>query len=75
MLVKPHKPEIAPSRGANTSASQIEAQLALVEKDGGSPITSYVLEMDSGTGFIVVSGGDPDDTTLLRVVTNDVLSG
>jgi len=56
--VVPHAPTSAPVRGASTTESQIEATMATVTSTGGSPIISYSLEINDGSGFVSVAG-DP----------------
>jgi hypothetical protein len=51
-----------PIEGALTSYTQIQATwsaLASVNAQGGTPITSYSLEWDQGSGTFVVLKGDP----------------
>ena len=45
---KPHDPTRLPERGSNTDESQIEVIIPTHLEDGGSPITSYGIEIDDG---------------------------
>jgi hypothetical protein len=53
----PHKPSLPPSRDPSTSPSQVAVGWSslISPDDGGSPITSYNLWWDSGSGVISTS--------------------
>lgn len=44
-------------------------------KDGGSPVTSYGLEVDFGSGFVAAVGDPTDQMSLTIIVTTGVESG
>jgi hypothetical protein len=57
--VQPHAPTAKPIRGTITDESQIQIILTTVTTDGGSPLTSYAVEINDGiTGFLPFIG-DP----------------
>lgn len=53
--VVPHAPSSAPTRVSTTSETEIHISISTVTSTGGSPITSYSIEMDDGTGSGFVS--------------------
>ena len=53
--IEPHRPTSALIRGSLTNESQIEIYFQSILQTGGSPIDTYSVEMDDGTGFKVVS--------------------
>lgn len=71
----PADPLASPTRGATTSEAQIEVNFAAITDDGGSGITSYSLEMDSGSGFVSVVGDPVDSLVLTFTVTAGITSG
>jgi len=49
--------------------------MAQLTEDGGSPITSYGLEVDFGSGFVAAAGDPIEQVLLTIVVTTGVESG
>lgn len=58
--VKPHTPTKKPTRGANTRETSIEVIVDEITATGGSPILSYAVEINQGSGFAPFIG-DPVD--------------
>ena len=56
--VPPHTPTSAPTRGSLTNENQIEVLVSTVSATGGSPLLSYSIEINDGSGFVSI-GGDP----------------
>mmetsp|Transcript_29133 Transcript_29133/g.28186 ORF Transcript_29133/g.28186 Transcript_29133/m.28186 type:complete len:201 (+) Transcript_29133:1094-1696(+) len=54
----PDQPLSGPTRGASTSSTLIEVDIAAVAGDNGSPITSYDIQIDDGMGgaFVELQG-------------------
>lgn len=79
----PSAPTAAPSRGAQTTKSQVDVQWQFLTDSvasGGSPILSYQLELDDGQGgaFLPVVGSDPTNnpyTLNSKIVTTAIFSG
>jgi hypothetical protein len=46
-----------------------------ISLDGGSPIISYALEMDSGSGFTAIVGDPTDSLLTTYTVTTGITSG
>lgn len=73
VLTVPLKPTASPYRGASTSSSQIEVDWnsLVTPADGGSTITSYQLQWDSGSGstFSEVVGYTTPYTSLSKIIT------
>jgi hypothetical protein len=47
----------------------------VVTLDGGSPITSYAIEMDSGSGFVPIIGDPVNQLSLTYTHSSGILSG
>jgi hypothetical protein len=75
----PHIPSSAPSRGSNTGETQIELILTPLTgtNTGGSPITSYIVLWNSGSGSTMsILLGDIIPNTLTTVlITTGISSG
>jgi len=72
--VIPHVPETSPTRGTGTTDGTIVIDIAEVLEDGGSPILSYSIEMDDGSGYASIIG-DPDDSLARTHSESGVTSG
>lgn len=72
--VRPHTPPAAPRRGDLTTESSIDVVFDAVTADGGAPITTYEVWMDSGSGFGAVSTA-PLLVSPATIVNPDITSG
>ena len=66
--VVPHAPTSAPTRRSSTDTTTLSVAWAGVSADGGSTVTSYILEIDDGTGYVEVLD---DLVTLTAINTYD----
>jgi hypothetical protein len=70
--VAPHTPLTAPTRGSLTDETQIEVYFDYQLMDGGSPVTTYSIEVDSGSGFAIEA---LSLTSPVIITSADVVSG
>lgn len=73
----PDDPTVAPATDAVvTSKSKVKVDISVVAGDGGSPITSYSLEMDDGEGgdFNVLYG-ESSNSLSTTYTTSDITKG
>lgn len=70
--VAPHTPLTAPKRGSLTDETQVEVYFDYQVMDGGSPVATYSIEVDSGSGFAVVASSL---TSPVIITSADVVSG
>ena len=60
----------------NTNEAQIEILLDVVTATGGSPLTSYSVEIDDGTGYVPYVGDDSRTPSLnLAPIATGLQSG
>ena len=71
--MRPHTPPAAPRRGDLTTESTIDVVFDPATKTGGSPITTYEIWMDSGSGFKAVSS--PPLLVSPATISADISSG
>lgn len=68
----------APTFGTLTSSTSIEIQwtgLTLQNDIGGSPLISYLLEVDSGSGFNPLVGSSSPYLSLSYLMTTNIVPG
>lgn len=73
----PDKPISAPTRNIATSQTVIAVNILVVPGDHGSPIQTYIIEIDDGLGnqFTPIQGADSDSLSLTAQFNTDVKSG
>jgi large repetitive protein len=77
LAIVPDAPTVAPSKGSNTNAKQIEIVIELVTNTNGADILSYHIQKDDGDGgfFSEVSGFSSNDLTTTRLITSGITTG
>ena len=81
MQAVPHKPSLIVQRGEHTSQTQLHLTISeLVQgvSDGGSPVTSYVIEWDAGdsnNAFSAIVGEASPNLDLSHYVYDNISSG
>ena len=74
MQTKPHMPITTPTRGEETTITQIQAVIVELEGTltGGVPIISYQIDYDKGTNsaeWEILKGFNSNDLTLFAIKT------